>query len=891
MRQAPDPPRSLSELSRRALAHADWADDAKPQERSLSALFSKIDRGLELEWLADRPVVQQVLSQVLGAPRSRIAEAVGAAPSAESTPRRVRLEDVPYAAAIDLTEERLPPGIPESVTRPAEWSPLWWIAPSGSGRSLVAAWLSARGIATCITAASWTEALAVLPATGPVFVELLAHEGPCPKPPRRELCVAAPGNPEAASRAAWNVVSSPAPTEWLDALVKWLARRLPRDGHFTSEDALAWLESERSRGFIDGFGTALGLAGLVDRYGGKELARSGLPRIVARFVRESIARTSDKGGPDATFLEDNATDILRLLARGLFTDSKAAWSAPRSTDEWVALVPAAYQKGLDAEWVQGSMSKRGRAPTVDELERSMRDLPPGGFRVVQTLERAGILRRRGADSFALGPRWLSRWLEEDALSTIVELTPESWGEALLLAPGAPAVARGIVDHALVGDTSIYDDVLDDGAAGDDDVDEPKTPRRELPGPASVAATEMAFRAAGIAVLVRGDVPDDVLLALWERQLESVVDRDDGPHPCIGYAEGPVLAEPLLEVGIFRLAALALSECLPAKHGSPHPLLRPWTAPPSAESFRPILDSMHRALARFDVAKVPWALEGYALGQRLHALFADQAATLAPHPLAWPGRMAAHVEQGSLEWSDFRVGADESGLRALFLLASRVHASEASVARAVWLGFCAAQERIDGDSPLWPAAPLGDVFWKHVPTAALATVMAKGLIDPRALPFSTLDADQWRALFDANPESLAGVGPALAVMPPALVRDAVARVPFRVEDLAALWSRDEAALLDAVVDLARRGSARLTTLLASAPDARTEAVAARLSAELHRRPSGDERAPLRVSGSPAGSGTAGFSFAALAAIREFLHERVRARSPGFRQAFELLRELG
>ena len=874
MRQAPEPLRSLSEVARRALAHPDWTDSGKPQERSLAALFSKLDRGLELEWLADRPAVQQVLAQVLGAPRSRIAEAVGS-PTDGGVQRRVRLDDVPYAAAIDLTEERLPPGIPESVTHPSEW-PLWWIAPSGSGRSLAGSWLAVRGTAAHVAARTWPEALAAIPARGAVFVELLAHEGPCPAPPRKEICVAAPANADALVRAGWTAVATEPPAAWLEPLVKWLARRLPRDGHFTPDGALEWLKGELARGFVDGFGTALGLAGLVDRYGSQELSRAGLSRTATRFIRESVARAGEQSGPDTSFVEDNAVDILRLLARGLFVDSREPWGAPRPLEEWVRLVPSEYQQGLDAEWVRVSVSRRARAPTVEELERSMRELPPGGFRVVSTLERAGLLRRAGPDSLALGPRWLARWLEEDALGAIVEAKPENWGEALLLAPGAPAVARGIVEHALVGDSSIYDDVLD--TTEEEESREKRSAAAR--SPAAVAALEMAFRAAGLAVLVRGDIDGDVLLALWERQLDSVIERDDGPHPSIGYDPDVTASEPLLEVGVFRLAALALSECLPAKSGGTHPLLRPWTGAPSAETFRPVLDSIHHALSRFDPAEARWALEAYALGMRLYALFEQEDGPLPPHPLAWPGLTARHIERRSLDWASFRAGATERALRALFLLAAEAKASEASVSRAVWLAFCAAKDRIDASSPLWPDSPLGSVFWKHAPTAALATVMARKLIDPRALPLGRLDDDQWRAVFDANPAALAGVGAPLSTMPAVMVKEAVERAPFEPDDLSALWARSESALLDAVGEAAARGSPRLSVLLASSPADRTAVITARLSVELHR------------GGAPGGEAGAGsLPFASVSVIKEFLHDRVRARAPGFRPAFELLSELG
>src|SRR5215217_4904173 len=76
MHQAPTPVRSLGDLSRVALRSGDWPADTRMQPRSLAALFSKLDRDQELDWLGDRPGAQVALAKALGAPlddiRSRV---------------------------------------------------------------------------------------------------------------------------------------------------------------------------------------------------------------------------------------------------------------------------------------------------------------------------------------------------------------------------------------------------------------------------------------------------------------------------------------------------------------------------------------------------------------------------------------------------------------------------------------------------------------------------------------------------------------------------------------------------------------------------------------------------------------------------------------------------
>ncbi len=178
MRQAPGAPRSFGSVARAALGHPEWPKDSRPQARSLAALLSKLDRGIELEWLADRPAVRQVLADVIGAPRSRIEDAAGIALGRPDEARlRLRFDDLPYASTFDLTVESLPSAMPEPVLNPAAWRRIWWVAPSGSGRSLVGTWLAARRLASFVAAPDFREAAARLPSAGPAFVELWSEDG------------------------------------------------------------------------------------------------------------------------------------------------------------------------------------------------------------------------------------------------------------------------------------------------------------------------------------------------------------------------------------------------------------------------------------------------------------------------------------------------------------------------------------------------------------------------------------------------------------------------------------------------------------------------------------------------------------------------------------------
>src|SRR5688572_5751989 len=154
--EASTPPfRSFGALARRVLESPDWPADTAPQPRSLAALFSKLDRRIELEWLGDRPAVQRVLAECLGRPLAEITGVLGlsASPLTDTT-SRFRFEDAPYVRPLDLLREGLCPGFPAELTLPVTWRRLWWHAPPGSGRRLVGAWLEARGLCHVVRAAT-----------------------------------------------------------------------------------------------------------------------------------------------------------------------------------------------------------------------------------------------------------------------------------------------------------------------------------------------------------------------------------------------------------------------------------------------------------------------------------------------------------------------------------------------------------------------------------------------------------------------------------------------------------------------------------------------------------------------------------------------------------------
>lgn len=855
MRASGQAHRSFGAVARAALAHPEWPKHSRPQPRSLAALLSKIDRGLELEWLADRPAVQHVLAEVLSTPRASIEAIVGvAAASAEAGRRRIRLDDLPFASPLDLAAEALPPGIPATVRGPATWNRTWWLAPSGSGRSLAAAWLEARALATVTAVADFRLAGPELATEGPVFVELWSEAADRGlRPPKDALCVAAPFLPSAETSSEWNVIESDPPSSWIEALVHWLALRLPRDGHFVPVRALEWLRGAIDEGAVDGLGSALGLAGIIDRYGVADIERRGLSRLARRFVEDRIQAIARDDGADAAWLGEHTPEVLQRMGVRLLTDSEDAWDTPRSFEEWVTLVPPEYRDTVDAEWLRVSLARSSSPPTAKELERALRDMSPGAFRVVRTLERAGLLRRTHGDLLALAPRWLAKRWSDGARLELVQGSPEGWGEAMLAPRSAGPTLRAVLARA----TEAGDDVLDELL----EIEAPRSPEQ-------VAALEAGFRVAGISLLCGVEVPVEVATALWDQQIPLLVERGDTPRPRLEHQPRGVEDEPLLDLGVFHLAALALSELLPEGSAAEHPVLRPWKAPAVPPGLGAVLDSIWSVVKRVDPDGTPWALEAFSLAERLGAALSSRApdAPRATHPLEWPGRVLDAVLRDGLTPEHVNEGTHPALVRALLAFGARRGISSRVIIRALWRAWAESPGPVAPLSPLSPSSPLAKSFYADAPPDALSVLLSGHHVDGSKVPWGVLPEAAWRKLLETG--SLRGNPAAFRAIPPHLVGDAVRVGALTAAEIETLWVRAPEAVDSALEVSLSRAEPLAWQLVRAAPANCTGPVVRRLRAAWLG-------AAARESWIPA------------SLVRELLHERVTARAPGWREAFDLL----
>ena len=852
MSAASPPYKSYDALAEAALGEPGWPADYRPQARSLAAIFSKLDREVELEWLVERPEVQLSLSNLLGRPVPDFQQAHGRAQKAEADGRHVRLGDVRYARSLDLLSEELCPGIPAEVLTPSRWQKVWWHAPSGSGRSLAGRWLSARGLARFVTARSWTEALPSVPQRGAVFVELEGWEPLASGAARDGICVAAAHYP--AERCEWRIVESPKPGEYLEALLDWLGARLPGDGRFQQRAVFAWLTGPALLGHIDSLGVALGLCGLVDEHGLGELEGKRFAELARLHFTATLSRASKAGNPDASWVRRLGYATLRGLGRALLTDTGASWDEARSLDAWLELVPEEQQRGADLDWMKLSLALANSPLQARDLEKAARKVPPGAYRIVRTLQGVGMLRAHGApETLRIEPRWLSDALLHESRSGLVRLSPLEWGEALLRPSSAGLVAQSLYERVRSGDYRAIEDVLD--LSYEDE------------HPAQVAALEMVFVVVGLVLLEGAELPVDQLEAIWDEQLRLCVEipatllarridhTDDG--------------QPLLAAGMWLLAALAIAEQLPSGRGIAHRLLRPWSSSAPSSGLAAVYDRIAATLQGSEAQR--WLVPALALVDRIRSSIGSVERTeRQAHPLELPGVFLDEVEHAVPAFETWlALAKDELGARALSSLAAARGVEWSSVAEAVFTAWEAAEYAAEAEGIVFDERWL-TALWPHAPGAWLCTWLARSSGLQRNRVYPSLTEQQWAAIADlVQVEPFTQDVELWKYAPVAWIAHVLSEHGAGLPDpgIAELWRRDPNVALEAVrAAISRRDFELLLALIERTPLEKASALMGAL------------QAALDPGATPADS---------LDRLRLWLHARIAGRGPEWQGAYAVL----
>lgn len=829
MMDASSPPfRSFGALARRALASPDWPAGTTPQARSLAALFSKLDRRIELEWLGDRPAVQRVLAECLGRPLAEITGVLSpsATPLTDAT-SRFRFEDAPYVRPLDLLREGLCPGFPPELTLPATWGRLWWHAPPGSGRALVGAWLEARGLCHVVRAATLEAALASVPAHGPVWLEVDHVDDATlgaldARAPRSGLCVAHRQAPPP-SQAEFRVVVAPAPLAYLDDFVAWVARRLPDDGHFDPVTATRWLRGVAgAAGAVDSLGTLLGLCGALDAIDPKKLGQGSVEKLAGLYFNAQLTLAQAEDAPVVAWLRRQGLPVVVGLASRLLVDAAEPWDTPREFDAWLDLVPLEYQRGGDLEWMRLALADSDSPVRPGDLAKAAKRMPPGAYRVVRGLERAQLLRPTAGGLLKLAPRWLGVSAVREARRQLLRGSPVEWGEALLNRRETRQVLAELRRFAVEQDFDPFEAAL------------------ELEGgrePASVACIEASFVTLGLALLDGVEMPQDLVEGVWNDQLAVLVELDDElPRQRLLCGElearGDSAALPLPNAA-FHLAALALSEQLPVGVGKRHTLLDPWREAKAPPGLARLYDGIERALAthpelmEFESATV-------ALVDRLRNTFGQAAATT--HALEGAGTLLDEIEHEVLTPEALaRALAIPRGVHRLRGLAERRSIAWSRVSEACWNTWRAAGEITALTQLLGPTAETAGWFWESIPVSLLREFLggALGVPGGAGLPYAHFGEEQWQTLLEGLDDGSLphDVHQAWRVLPELAVDAALSR-PHKLGPagaLPALWGRHAPKLLAHLEQAARgRRVAEVVDLIQDAPLSHTPAIIACLT---------------------------------------------------------------
>ena len=666
---------SFGELARSCLSHPNWPEQTRAQPRSLAAMFSRFDRSFELDWLVERPAVQQVLSAVLGCPVGDLRAPLQKAEQEPATRARMRLEGLSAARSLEFEEELLPPGFPPDLSVPSSWDRLLWTTSPGSGRTIAGQWLDIRGRAE-VRFAVGERALLELPTFGPPLLvdARLDPEGiPWAWKPSRALCLAIDQHSLTLGRwleAGWRIAPCPRIESSLDSIVMWLAQRLSAQSHFDAAEVSAWLrEGPLFDGMIETFGDVLGWCSLVTAVGLEATRRRDKNQILSLIVKRALAPLADRRDARSSGLGRKAPELLVAMAERSLLMPSIDWLAPRPLEAWVELLPDEERLGPDVDWMRVHLTTASKAIRARDVERAAARFPPGAHRWLGLLRDAGLLRPIDAENFVLRPHYLARLALQIAKGSLIQASSAVWGDALFLGQGTASIWPHLQQRAERSPESLIDSVLED-------LDEDS--------PSSVLALDASVVAIGLSLLGGREVSSSLIEPLLDEACALALQRpDEVPRPRISL--GPQI-HGVRPSTLWWLSLVALSENLSGKERNYDRRLVPW---PHREPPTQLVELFDEIQPQFNALPRPvprWVFGAFAMIERLRQTLG--AATLgdsSPHALHIPGIALDEVMHGVLEWDTLKPLVEESLLFEAFEdMAQRRGCAEALWAESFWL---------------------------------------------------------------------------------------------------------------------------------------------------------------------------------------------------------------
>lgn len=854
---------SYGELARRCLENREWPRDIQPQARSLASLFSKFDRGMEVEWLAERREVQNVLAQTLTLPlRSVEQEVAKHLDQADRNLYRYRFADAPNLRPIDLREENLPPVFDERLRRPGLWQKLWWVAEAGSGQDLVAKWLCARSLAESATLHTWDDVLRTS-ASGlsPLFVEYLGESPPQEQLQglgERPMCIASNVRP----RDGFVVIPGIDLQAVEDRFLDWLDP-LWVDKAAVSRPALKeWLGRIQSLGLGRGLEAMLGLVSLACEAGLEKLDGLAPASLVELFLTKAIEQAAFKTASESSWLKENVRHVLRGIARNALATRLSDWNTPLTQAEWLALVPSEYQRGVDAEWTRVSLQQAGAPLTVSELEKALKAVPPGGFRVIESLRAAALLRENTEAKLALKPRWLADYFESEGYSALLEESADSWGRVAL----APERARGIVGALEREYVAAQFQALDAALELDDD---------ESAGYA--LAIELLVSCSGRWLLHGKELEAEQIGGLLRLQRDQLVHSElllkGSPTRLF---PGPRLLTQNTDLagwGAWLLAVWALCE-----HASDVPELsdvNPWSSTSPIDEAALALITRALETESAETVAGTYAMLGRLL-QYLEQVSRDtpNVGSIVQACTATPLFAVARVLRGD-GWEAWNLALQAPlGLESL----RRLSKDEAwpTLAKTAWRTWSEKGCPVSGMS-LFANNERKDLFWPHLPDRVLRALLDERHPIVRQVPADCMKAEWITMYLERVPEERDVALQYLEVIPTHAITDEHFEVLFELleahdfaERVAGLWESHDEAAYARMVSLLDGGKAHQAAVwLTTLPETQLGKFVAHLRGQLER---------------------VGTRYPSFETCRAWLHNLCCRRAPGWLGAYDLFAEM-
>lgn len=743
---------SFESLARAALSHAHWPKDIQPKQRSLGTIFGRLDRDLELDWLRERPVVQQVLSEILRCPLAELVAHIAAqADALGEVTDRLRLSDLRTGRSLELSSAPLPPSVPTFLAVPRTWKLMVWKAPPGAGKTLVGKWLTARGLAETLTATQPSDLLRLPLGDAPLYVDCLVPltgEMVSMLTRRRSVCVAtallddsarfplgtlsvrALATPDQSAEddcPPWFVFEQASILAHLEATIDWTSLLLPANSTLRPAEAARILRRMATEwGVVETLSDVVYLCGIIDELGATRLTETNKTSLVKLLLKRRMSEHLDRRDPKAAGLRRMLPGILVEMAKATLAEKARSLFEPRSFEDFMQSIPLEHRHSTDLDWLRVQLSSKEVAILPRDLERAERKLPPGAHRIVTALREAELLVPVGGELFAMRPHFLVRLLDQLGREELVRSSPAEWGEALLGPSRRALLVDALLARAKGDPTGLVEDVLE---------------LLDEQSPAMVTALETVFVVLGFEVLSGLELPSHIAQALIEEQTAlAVLDPDGLPERRVACAPPTCQAD---SQGAYLLAALALGEGLPRNGlGNRQGLLGVGSAEEEARSYR-ALDRIASLLEDAWPARPPWVKGALSLFDRIRLQIGVIGRDGHPHPLLAVGTALDEIEHGVLVWSSvLSLLRKPWQLELLMLAQTQRPITETEMTSQIW-------EALVSESTPEEARQLLErctlPLWTHAPTRPVVDWLLCPAQAPVTVPLQALPISVWQAL--------------------------------------------------------------------------------------------------------------------------------------------------